>query len=704
MGLRHSIKSKKVFLLFTVIVAVTAIFFAGPVFSDDVSDLENDISKTKEQIDSKKDILADTQAKIDKISKSNLSIDQKIAAIDVEISSVDSEIQGVKNDIKKREEEISNEEKNLNKELETLKIISASIYKDSRMSWLEIILVNQSNPDFWHAVSLKRYVLSNQRKEILKISDKIDLINDSKDLLEEEKGILAKNKSKLEESRAVFVNERAQILQQLYVQAAKQQALRDEIGSLNKQLKGLTSKLQKAIAAKAAPSPAEVTETGGGNTQGGTSPQTPSQTEGEYQIFVDGEQIGDNYAGPIRLIPTDSGNNVFRVNGTLYYRGALEFRTDSNVYMINELPFETYLFGLGEVPSSWPSEALKAQAIAGRTYAAQNWSKRSDQSYNLRDDTFDQNYVGYSKEAENGGGNWVAAVNSTKNKVLKSGGQLISAYYHSTCGGHTLASEEVWVSALSYARAESDWYQSGGNWVSYDASSPWSYKKWGSANINDSQMNDLINATIYLSQNPNSQTRQNEILRSDFGGLTPQQLLDKLGDEDSVQVQVGDLTSVKSIYNNGSTQIDSTARMTDNIHITGVNGTMDLDADSFWIVFNARSPGDLTLYYSNFWTSVKESGSWNFYSRGYPHRVGMCQYGAYGRASAGQNYSQILTHYYEGTSISTFNPPSVFRVGITRVATGDTTITSDVSNFSVYSNGERVVDIDPDQTFRLVKQ
>lgn len=700
----NPIKLKSVVLFLIIMSPLIAIFFAAPVFSDEISDLEKDISKTKEKISDKKNVLVETEARIEAISKSNLTVDQKIAAIDVEIAAVEKEVSDLKKAVQKREKEITQEEKTLSEELDNLKSISTSIYKDSRMSWLEIILINQADPDFWHSISLKRYILSNQRREILKISDKIDLINDSKDLLEEEKEIISKNKTKLEESRAVFVNERARILQELYAQAARQQALRNEIGSLNKQLNGLTTKLQNAIAAKAAPPPAEATNTGGGNTKGGTSPQTPSASQGEYKLYIDGEPVGDKYDGPLRLVPAAPGGNVFRVNGTLYYRGTLEFRTDSNVYMINELPFETYLYGLGEVPSSWPGEALKAQAIAGRTYAAQNWNKRLSLGYNLRDDTFDQNYVGYSKESENGGDNWVAAVNTTKNKVLKSGGQLVSAYYHSTCGGHTLASEEVWVSALSYARAESDWYQNGGNWVSYDATSPWSYKKWGSANINNSEMEDLINATIYLTQDPNSQTRQNQILRSDFGGLTPQQLLDKLSEGDSVQEQVGSLASIKSIYNNGSTDINSSVRLTDKVRVTGSNGSIDLDAESFWIVFNARSPGDLTLYYSNLWTSVKESGSWNFYSRGYPHRVGMCQYGAYGRATAGQNHTQILSHYYEGTSIASFNPPSEFRVGITRVSSGDSTVTSENSSFAVYSNNEKIIDVTAGQTFRLVKQ
>src|SRR5690606_5547628 len=118
-----------------------------------------------------------------------------------------------------------------------------------------------------------------------------------------------------------------------------------------------------------------------------------------------------------------------------------------------------------------------------------------------------------------------------------------------------------------------------GNWVSYDAASPWSYKKWGNANINNSEMEDLINATIYLTQDPKSKTRQNQILRSDFGGLTPQQLLDKLGEGDSVQEQVGSLTSIKSIYNNGSTDIDSSARLTDKVRVTGSSGSIDLDAE-----------------------------------------------------------------------------------------------------------------------------
>jgi len=116
-----------------------------------------------------------------------------------------------------------------------------------------------------------------------------------------------------------------------------------------------------------------------------------------------------------------------------------------------------YLRGLGEVPSSWPAEALKAQAIAGRTIAqgkatrAGRWSSDYDLSAAI-----DGAYIGYEKEFGALGSAWVAAVNATNGRVITYNGALISAVYSSSSGGYTENSEVVWVSALPYLRGVPD--------------------------------------------------------------------------------------------------------------------------------------------------------------------------------------------------------------------------------------------------------
>jgi SpoIID/LytB domain protein len=108
---------------------------------------------------------------------------------------------------------------------------------------------------------------------------------------------------------------------------------------------------------------------------------------------------------------------------------------------------EEYLYGLGEVPSSWPSAALQAQAIAARTYAftkAAASQHRPECDCALYASSFDQVYAGWDKESGLDGDRWVAAVDATAGEVVVEGEQTIQAFYMSSSGGHTEDNENVW--------------------------------------------------------------------------------------------------------------------------------------------------------------------------------------------------------------------------------------------------------------------
>lgn len=122
---------------------------------------------------------------------------------------------------------------------------------------------------------------------------------------------------------------------------------------------------------------------------------------------------------------------------------------------------QAYLYGLGEVPSSWPAEALEAQADAARSYAfnmvARAGQHRAGCDCALYGDPRDQVYVGYDKEAGTGGDRWVAAVDATKGEVILSGAQPISAFYSASSGGYTENNENVWGGTpLPYLRGVCD--------------------------------------------------------------------------------------------------------------------------------------------------------------------------------------------------------------------------------------------------------
>ena len=117
------------------------------------------------------------------------------------------------------------------------------------------------------------------------------------------------------------------------------------------------------------------------------------------------------------------------------------------IRLILPLRLEEYLYGLSEVPSSWPTTALRAQAIAGRTYAAyilKRYDRRGYCDCDITDGTNDQVYAGAAKELGTGGSRWTAAVDATSGRVVAYDGNLIQAFYAASDGGHSENVEDAW--------------------------------------------------------------------------------------------------------------------------------------------------------------------------------------------------------------------------------------------------------------------
>jgi stage II sporulation protein D len=121
------------------------------------------------------------------------------------------------------------------------------------------------------------------------------------------------------------------------------------------------------------------------------------------------------------------------------YAGTLQIipRGGATVLPVNVLPMEDYLRGVvpAEMPPYWGVEALKAQAIAGRTYAIGRVGRAGD--FDLRASESDQAYSGLTDQRAESN----AAVDGTRGQVLTFQGQLITAFYMASNGGHTVSSE-----------------------------------------------------------------------------------------------------------------------------------------------------------------------------------------------------------------------------------------------------------------------
>jgi SpoIID/LytB domain protein len=203
--------------------------------------------------------------------------------------------------------------------------------------------------------------------------------------------------------------------------------------------------------------------------------QVQTRPSGAYRVLdASGQSVdGHLWGGPsshLYATYTGAGARVYVAEaGNHYNRGHLEL----NLYKgqgclsgwceraVAVLTPQAYLYGLAEVPNSWPADARKAQAVAARTYAFEKAHRlgqhRSTCNCALYDDTWDQVYAGWDKEGAALGSRWVDAVDATQGQVVLHRGSLIQAYYHSSSGGHTENNELAWGgSPLSYLRGVCD--------------------------------------------------------------------------------------------------------------------------------------------------------------------------------------------------------------------------------------------------------
>jgi len=154
-------------------------------------------------------------------------------------------------------------------------------------------------------------------------------------------------------------------------------------------------------------------------------------------------QTGDKYydlqTKSLLVVPDSGFVSVKRK----WYRGSFVVIVKGNeLVIINDVDLESYIKGVvpSEMPSRWNDEALKAQAIAARSYALANRGKRGSRGYDLKDTPEDQAYGGASAETAKTN----RVVEDTLGIVLTYNQHIIPAYYHASSGGETTNSGGVW--------------------------------------------------------------------------------------------------------------------------------------------------------------------------------------------------------------------------------------------------------------------
>ena len=165
-----------------------------------------------------------------------------------------------------------------------------------------------------------------------------------------------------------------------------------------------------------------------------------------------GVTVNQMRSGAIKIEPTGDG---FVYIGERWYRGkTLVFPSDKGLTAVNYVDLEQYLYSVlgSEMNGNWPQEALKAQAVAARTYAIYKRKNERNGIYDLGNTQASQVYKGI--ETESYGTH--KAVNATARQILTYKNQIILSVFHACSGGHTENVEDVWSESLPYLRGVQD--------------------------------------------------------------------------------------------------------------------------------------------------------------------------------------------------------------------------------------------------------
>jgi stage II sporulation protein D len=333
---------------------------------------------------------------------------------------------------------------------------------------------------------------------------------------------------------------------------------------------------------------------------------------------------------------SNEAKNYVNIDGKAYRGGAgFYILEESRLLSINKVILEDYLKGVvaSEMPASWHLEALKAQAVAARTYAVANISPNYSGAYDMADNQNSQVYNGISGERESTN----LAISETEGKLIYYNNRLIEAYYHSTSGGSTDNSENVWTYALGYIRGVED---------PYSNISP--YTDW---NINLSE-SDLISSLKSNGYNATTIYAVNEKEVSEFNRVIELSILTDIGElilkKEEVRKVIGYSTLKSTWYNFVGNNITTvlTATGTSEVNLGGYAVTNGSRTTTLSFKSNAK-----VLTSAGTYQIPTSPTSYTVYGKGFGHGLGLSQYGAKAMADSGFNYEEILKYYYTGVEI-----------------------------------------------------
>ena len=343
-----------------------------------------------------------------------------------------------------------------------------------------------------------------------------------------------------------------------------------------------------------------------------------SASSGQLTLTANGSTSGMGSSFRLCRHETSGQNGVKiaqgRVPGNLY-PGDFQFTAQKSnsgytLYVVAYIYMEDYLYGVlpYEMGNSSGLEALKAQAVAARTYTMRAM-KGSSSLYDVVDTTSDQVYSG----TPSGSANCKAAVDATKGIVAKNGSSFTATYYTASNGGQTESIKNAWgTNGLSYLGVKDD---------PYDLANPDSRKVSFTVNASGNQSNSKLGSLL------------NQKAASMFGsGATVTAVT-------AVTAHTPKYASPSRLY----TKLSFDVQYTRNGQTGWGTLTFDIFKELESVLSMSISSGSCEL-----WSVTQNGDKFTVTARRYGHGIGMSQRGAMYMAQLGYTYDQILAFYFEG--------------------------------------------------------
>ncbi len=315
------------------------------------------------------------------------------------------------------------------------------------------------------------------------------------------------------------------------------------------------------------------------------------------------------------------------------YHGELEIRINDkgNLVVVNVIPAEDYLHGVlpGEMSASFPLEALKAQAIAARTFFLYNFDKvHKNDPFDVCADVHCQVYVGSSSDKK-----IARAIEETRGLVLMHNDELCTTPFSAVCGGHTEHSNNVWSDeSIPYLQGVFD--IKGGS-ANFDLSTENNARTWIES-LPDVFCNVEKNGSPSYANYAKKFFRWQET-------FTRQELEQSIGNYTGKPF--GSLLDLKAKSRGVSGRIVE-------LEVIGTTATITVSKELR--IRKALSPKTLysaCIVFDKIGAADGLPDSFVIKGAGWGHGVGMCQIGAALMAEKGVNAGDILRHYFKGTRI-----------------------------------------------------